>query len=727
MLLILMAAGECSESAYAAADNDTELVSDSEADISEDMSEMEFESAEDLYNTEISEEQTSADAQEELVLEEEERSDVLESVMIAYSGSIDRVGWTIDKYNGEMVGTVGSGLRLEKLKINVIGPKDMNGGVEYIGHVQSHGWDPTWRHDGQYIGTNGKRIEAIRIRLTGDYKELYDVYYRVHVQTFGWLDWTKNGAEAGTTGYSKRIEAVQITLVQKDGPAPGPVGYSLINNTSGVVYQTHVQTYGWQGVRYNGDAAGTSGQAKRLEAINIRLLNSPYEGDVEYQTHIQTYGWETDWKKNGENSGTSGQAKRLEAIRIRLTGEMAEKCDIWYRVHSQRFGWLGWVCNGAESGTAGFGFRLEAIQIMVLPKNAREFPKEVGYRQNGMPGRTWDIADVKLNPDIINIHRGDSVEVSTALSKNPDKKKVTMTYTWENKITKETGTIGTAASGKMISWQPEYSGDYVITVTAEDTDGLTAKKQRRLEVLHGPIDREEAFFTAHKGYTSKAPGNTIPAYYLAAQAGFDSIEADVCQTADGVFVLCHDNNLGKLTGQNVEISKLTYSQLANYDRYHIRTGANVGRYSAKDLRIPTLDEYLTICEENNIIPQIDLKNLNSGESVQELYQILVERGVADHTILTSFNNLHLQAMRDLVDTMFMTYGIETAVMTDVDWLKESGIGVSVDYKNLLSENIDQYFENGIDVNAYTVNDRKIAGILLEKGVRMFTTEVQLWD
>ena len=33
-------------------------------------------------------------------------------------------------------------------------------------------------------------------------------------------------------------------------------------------------------------------------------------------------------------SGTQGRALRLEAIKIRLTGELANKYDIYYRVHN---------------------------------------------------------------------------------------------------------------------------------------------------------------------------------------------------------------------------------------------------------------------------------------------------------------------------------------------------------------------------------------------------------
>ena len=64
--------------------------------------------------------------------------------------------------------------------------------------------------------------------MTGDLAEEYDVYYRVHVQTYGWLDWACNGETAGTTGLSKRIEAIEIVLVEKGGEAPGDTDTSYI-------------------------------------------------------------------------------------------------------------------------------------------------------------------------------------------------------------------------------------------------------------------------------------------------------------------------------------------------------------------------------------------------------------------------------------------------------------------------------------------------------------------
>ena len=39
--------------------------------------------------------------------------------------------------------------------------------------------------------------------------------YQTHIQNVGWQDWVVDGATAGTTGQSLRVEAVQISLVPK--------------------------------------------------------------------------------------------------------------------------------------------------------------------------------------------------------------------------------------------------------------------------------------------------------------------------------------------------------------------------------------------------------------------------------------------------------------------------------------------------------------------------------
>ena len=139
----------------------------------------------------------------------------------------------------------------------------------------------------------------------------------------------------------------------------------VVNTNPSVTYQTHVQDYGWQEWKNNGEMSGTSGQSKRLEGINIKLQN--LSESVEYQTHVQDIGWQ-GWKSNGVMSGTSGQSKRLEAIKIKLSGDAANKYDIYYRVHAQDYGWLGWAKNGESAGSEEYSKRLEGIEIKLVKK-----------------------------------------------------------------------------------------------------------------------------------------------------------------------------------------------------------------------------------------------------------------------------------------------------------------------------------------------------------------------
>ncbi|MCI7449660.1 MAG: hypothetical protein MSD68_08170, partial [Blautia sp.] len=296
---------------------------------------------------------------------------MLSAPSVVYRTHVQDFGWQAEQSDGATAGTSGLSKRLEAIEIKLAANNSYTGSIEYRTHVQNIGWQD-YVADGATAGTSKQslRLEAIQIKLTGEIANYYHVYYRVHAQDYGWLDWASDDQVAGTYGLGKRLEAIEIRLVRDGDPAPGETDKPYVYRN--VLYRTHVQDYGWQDAKVNGESSGTTGKSKRLEAITIGLQNQEYSGDIIYTTHIQDIGWqdktEAAWKKNGAISGTSGQSKRLEAIRINLTGEMAKHYDVYYRVHAQGFGWMGWAKNGQAAGTAGYSYRLEAIQIQLVPK-----------------------------------------------------------------------------------------------------------------------------------------------------------------------------------------------------------------------------------------------------------------------------------------------------------------------------------------------------------------------
>ena len=93
------------------------------------------------------------------------------------------------------------------------------------------------------------------MKLSNDYSEQYDLYYRCHVQDYGWLGWAQNGQKSGTTGYAKRIEAIEIRLVKKGDEGPGSTENAY--RTPKIYYQGHIQNDGWHNKVYDDQMAGT--------------------------------------------------------------------------------------------------------------------------------------------------------------------------------------------------------------------------------------------------------------------------------------------------------------------------------------------------------------------------------------------------------------------------------------------------------------------------------------
>lgn len=285
---------------------------------------------------------------------------------------VQDIGWQGWTKEGQTAGTTGESKRIEAIRARVDN-NYVDGDVEIQAHVQDIGWQ-NWESSSDYAGTVGqsKRIEAVKMQLTGDLANLYDIWYRVHVQTIGWMAWTKDGLAAGTTGVSGRVEAVKVFLTKKGAAAPSDdeEGTTItFFEAPEIDYAAHVQNDGWQSAVSDGAIAGTTGESKRIEAITIAFASSENAcpGGVMYRAHVQNDGWQ-DWVSNGAVAGTTGQAKRLEAFQVELTGEIAKYFDVFYQAHVANVGWQNWVSNGAVAGTQGMKLAVEAYKVKLVLK-----------------------------------------------------------------------------------------------------------------------------------------------------------------------------------------------------------------------------------------------------------------------------------------------------------------------------------------------------------------------
>lgn len=121
-------------------------------------------------------------------------------------------------------------------------------------------------------------------------------------------------------------------------------------------YRSHIENIGWQEWKVNGETSGTTGESRRLEAIQI---DAPFE--IEASAHLEDIGW-VDYGKITKDSiiGTIGESRRLECLKL--------KGNFKYRVHIEGSGWSCWTnADGiATLGSVGQSLRIEAIEMVEL-------------------------------------------------------------------------------------------------------------------------------------------------------------------------------------------------------------------------------------------------------------------------------------------------------------------------------------------------------------------------
>ena len=89
---------------------------------------------------------------------------------------------------------------------------------------------------------------------------------------------------------------------------------------------------------------------------------------------------------------------------------------------------------------------------------------------------------------------------------------------------------------------------------------------------------------AHRGYSAKAPENTVAAFNAGWKAGTDACELDLHRTSDDKIIICHDKDTKRTTGVLKVIASTPFDELRKLD-----AGLWKGE-QWKGEKLPTLDE-----------------------------------------------------------------------------------------------------------------------------------------
>ncbi|MBP1755388.1 MAG: glycerophosphoryl diester phosphodiesterase [Firmicutes bacterium] len=201
--------------------------------------------------------------------------------------------------------------------------------------------------------------------------------------------------------------------------------------------------------------------------------------------------------------------------------------------------------------------------------------------------------------------------------------------------------------------------------------------------------------SSHRGNSTIAPENTIPALESAILAGSDYAEIDVQQNKDGSLFLLHDKSLQRTAGLNEFIWELTDAQLNELD---------VGSWFSLEYlntKLPTLEEVLLHCKDR-IKLNIEIKITGKEQSMEKKLVALIEKyDYQDQCVVTSTNYYALKKVKKLNENIHT--GLILSAVYGNFTNKEYLDFFSVRYNFINRENVTMAHKAGKEIYAWTVN------------------------
>jgi glycerophosphoryl diester phosphodiesterase len=99
--------------------------------------------------------------------------------------------------------------------------------------------------------------------------------------------------------------------------------------------------------------------------------------------------------------------------------------------------------------------------------------------------------------------------------------------------------------------------------------------------------------TAHRGFSSQYPENTLPAFLKAVETGADVIEFDVRGTRERIPIILHDRLIDKTSDGRGSPGKYTLEEIKRFDFCYRRGSLARERWPGGPVAIPTLEEVLS--------------------------------------------------------------------------------------------------------------------------------------
>ncbi len=234
------------------------------------------------------------------------------------------------------------------------------------------------------------------------------------------------------------------------------------------------------------------------------------------------------------------------------------------------------------------------------------------------------------------------------------------------------------------------------------------------------IQADEVLIIAHRGNSSVAPENTIPAFQSAVALHSDFVELDYYHSKDGAPVVFHDSNLDRTTNaiQKLGKSKIGISDLNLADLKQLDAGAWKGRHF-RGASIPTLDEAMDVIQAGSMT-LIERKGGDSATCVG----LLSRRKCVDRVVVQSFDWQYVAECKKLAPELVVAaLGSKELTKGKLDSIVKTGASVvGWNHKDIGVRQIRAAHAKGLRIWVYTVNDARRMEQLMKDGIDGIITD-----
>lgn len=232
------------------------------------------------------------------------------------------------------------------------------------------------------------------------------------------------------------------------------------------------------------------------------------------------------------------------------------------------------------------------------------------------------------------------------------------------------------------------------------------------------FEKKNVKMIAHRGLSGIEVENTNSAFVAAGNRSHYGIETDIYKTADGHFIVGHDDNYKRLSGEEIYLEKSTLKELQEVVFFD-----KDGTKNRVDLRPATLENYLSIVKKYQKHAVLELKSDFNEDEIKRLIEIIKEFDYLDKLTFISFNYNNLLRIKKFLPNQSAQYLFWKITDEEIERLVRDKIDVDIWVVELTKEQIEKCHKAGLVVNCWTVDDPKKAEELASWGIDFITSNI----